>query len=192
MGKYVNRESYPHVHSRTSASSCFSPPPLSSPSHGSLLHIAFLTVITPSQLPLQQATPDTEVGRLTADIHFSLHVAERICSHSSFPPQFLFFSILKFFLFFITYFLYLHFKCYPLSCSPENSPSPCSSTSPHPHTGPGIPLPWSLEPSQEQEPLLPWMSNKAILSYICCWSHGSLHVYSLVGGLVPRSSGGTD
>ena len=34
------------------------------------------------------------------------------------------------------------------------------------------------------------MSHKAILCYICSWSHGSLHVYSLVGGLVPGSSGG--
>ena len=28
-------------------------------------------------------------------------------------------------------------------------------------------------------------------SYICGWSHGSLHVYTLVGSLVPGSSGGT-
>ena len=35
------------------------------------------------------------------------------------------------------------------------------------------------------------MSDKAILCYICSWSHGSLHVYSLVGGLVSGSSGGT-
>jgi hypothetical protein len=32
--------------------------------------------------------------------------------------------------------------------------------------------------------------DKAILCYICGWSHGSLHVYFLVGGLVPGSSGG--
>jgi hypothetical protein len=31
----------------------------------------------------------------------------------------------------------------------------------------------------------------AILCYICGWSHGSLHVYSLVGGFVPGNSGGT-
>ena len=29
------------------------------------------------------------------------------------------------------------------------------------------------------------MPNKAILCYIYSWSHGSLYVYSLVGGLVP-------
>jgi hypothetical protein len=35
------------------------------------------------------------------------------------------------------------------------------------------------------------MSNKAILCYICSWSLGSLRVYSLVGSLVPESSGVT-
>jgi hypothetical protein len=35
------------------------------------------------------------------------------------------------------------------------------------------------------------MFNKAILRYMCSWSHGSLHVYSLVGGLVPVSFEGT-
>jgi hypothetical protein len=34
------------------------------------------------------------------------------------------------------------------------------------------------------------MSNKAILCYICSWSHGSLYVYYLVGDLVSGSSGG--
>jgi hypothetical protein len=34
------------------------------------------------------------------------------------------------------------------------------------------------------------MDNKGILCYIYSRSHGSLHVYSLVGGLDPRSSGG--
>jgi hypothetical protein len=36
---------------------------------------------------------------------------------------------------------------------------------------------------------LPIDAQKAILCYICSWSRGSLHVYSLVGGLVPGSSG---
>jgi hypothetical protein len=31
------------------------------------------------------------------------------------------------------------------------------------------------------------MPDKAILCYICCWSHWSPHVYSFVGGLVPGS-----
>ena len=46
---------------------------------------------------------------------------------------------------------------------------------------PGIPLHWGIKPSQDQGPLLSLMSNKAILCYICGWSHGSLHVYSFVG-----------
>jgi hypothetical protein len=36
------------------------------------------------------------------------------------------------------------------------------------------------------------MSEKAFLCYICIWSHGSLHVYCLVGDLVPGSLGGPD
>jgi hypothetical protein len=36
--------------------------------------------------------------------------------------------------------------------------------------------------SQNQESLLQLMSKKAILCYICGWSHGILHVYSLVDG----------
>jgi hypothetical protein len=47
----------------------------------------------------------------------------------------------------------------------------------------------SIELSQNQGPLFPLMPDKAILSYIYGWSHKSLHVYSLVGGLVPGSSG---
>jgi hypothetical protein len=35
------------------------------------------------------------------------------------------------------------------------------------------------------------MASKAILCYICIWNHESLHVYSLIGGLVPGNSGGT-
>ena len=34
------------------------------------------------------------------------------------------------------------------------------------------------------------MFNRDIFFYICSWKHGSLHVYPLVDGLVPRSSGG--
>jgi hypothetical protein len=34
------------------------------------------------------------------------------------------------------------------------------------------------------------MLDKAVLYYIMRWSHWSLHVYSLVGGLVPGNSGG--
>jgi hypothetical protein len=38
---------------------------------------------------------------------------------------------------------------------------------------------------------LPLMPDKAILCYIYSWIHGFLHVYSLVSGLVPGSSGGS-
>jgi len=76
------------------------------------------------------------------------------------------------------------------------SPSPASLRMlPDPRThivlpcGPGIPLYQGIEPSEDQGPLLPLMSNKVILCYICGWSYGSLYVYSLVGGSVPGSSG---
>ena len=35
------------------------------------------------------------------------------------------------------------------------------------------------------------LSNEAILCYIWGWSHESLHVYSLVVGLIPESSEGS-
>jgi hypothetical protein len=94
---------------------------------------------------------------------------------------------------------YLHLKCYALSRTPLQKPpmpSPPLPVSmkvlPNPpiHSCPGIPLYWGIEPHQTQELLLPLVSNKAILCHISSWSHGSLHIYSLVGGPVPRSSGG--
>ena len=50
-------------------------------------------------------------------------------------------------------------------------------------------LPWVIKPPQSQGARLPVMPHKAILCYIFSWSHGSPHVYSLVGGLVPESFG---
>jgi hypothetical protein len=52
-----------------------------------------------------------------------------------------------------------------------------------------IPLFWVIKPSQDQGPPLPLLSGKAILCYICIWSHASVPVHSLVGGLVPGSPG---
>jgi hypothetical protein len=100
------------------------------------------------------------------------------------------------FLFTIRYFHYLHFKFFPFPHFPSKTrsilyPLPCSLTHPLPLPCPGIPLHWCIEPSQGQRPLLPLMSHKAILCYLCGWSLESLHVHSLVGGLVPGSSGGT-
>jgi hypothetical protein len=96
---------------------------------------------------------------------------------------------------FIRYFLYLHFKYYAFSSFASENPlsshlSPCSPTYSLLLPCPGFPLQWGIEPSQDQGPLLLFMSNKAILCYIHSWSHGSFHVSSLVGGLVPGSSGG--
>ena len=52
-----------------------------------------------------------------------------------------------------------------------------------------IHLHWGIDPSQDQGPFLPLMSNKSIHCYICSWGQGSIHMYSLVGSLVPGSSG---
>jgi len=64
-------------------------------------------------------------------------------------------------------------------------------TYPPPSPHPGFPLHSVIEPSQGKGPLLSLMLNKTILCYICDWSHGSLHVYSLVGCLVSGSSEGS-
>jgi hypothetical protein len=41
-------------------------------------------------------------------------------------------------------------------------------------------LHWAIKPPQDH-----LMPDKVIFCYICSWSLGFLHVYSLVGGLVP-------
>ena len=98
------------------------------------------------------------------------------------------------------YFTYLHFKCNPLSrfhpqkppipspffCFYEGMPLP---THPLPPPCPHIPLHWDIGPSRDQVPLLPLMSNMAILCYIYGKSHSSLHVYLLFCGLDPGRSG---
>ena len=71
------------------------------------------------------------------------------------------------------------------------SPSPCPPIYPLPLPGPGILLHWGIESSQDQGPLLPLMTDNVILCYMCSWSHGSLHVNSFLGCLVPGSSGGS-
>jgi hypothetical protein len=71
----------------------------------------------------------------------------------------------------------------PPPCLFEGAPLPVHPLLPH---HPNIPLPLGIKPWQDQGSPLPVMPNKAILCYICSWSHGSppSHVYSLVGGLV--------
>ena len=85
---------------------------------------------------------------------------------------------------FIGYFLQLHFKCYPFfqfppwrPLIPSSSPSFCESVPPSTYPllppCPGIPLHWVIKPSQDQGPLLPFMSNKAILGYISAGAIGT-------------------
>lgn len=100
---------------------------------------------------------------------------------------------------FIGYSLYLHFRCYSLSWFPlQNPPILCSLplllwgfSSTHPMASfrlSTLALPYSRTLSLHRTKGLPLQANKAILCYMCSWSHGSLHVYSWVGSLVPGSS----
>ena len=66
---------------------------------------------------------------------------------------------------------------YPIPLSPD-SMRVLPASDPVPPHHPGIPLHWSIEPSQNQGPLLPLMSNKAIIwtypagamgPFICWW-----------------------
>jgi hypothetical protein len=77
----------------------------------------------------------------------------------------------------------------PSPCLYEDAPPLTFPLSPH-HSG--ILLYWGIEPLQNQESLLLLIPDNIILCYIWGWSHGSLHVYSLVDDLVPRISGCTD
>ena len=69
---------------------------------------------------------------------------------------------------------------YPLPHTPcfyEGAPLYTHTLQPH---CPSIPLHWVIKPPQYQGAPASLMPDKAILYYICNWSHGSLYVYSLV------------
>jgi hypothetical protein len=69
----------------------------------------------------------------------------------------------------------------PFLASPLKAsyPTPPASMKVRPHAPTHSHLPTLKLPSQEQEPLLPLMPDKAILCYIYSWIHGSLQVYPL-------------
>ena len=107
------------------------------------------------------------------------------CFYSFFPYFIFLLDIL-----FICISKVIPFPGFPSENSLSHLPSHCLLTHPLPLPCPGIPLHWDIEPSQDQGPLLPLMPDKAILCYICFWSYGSLHVYSLVVGLSPLELSG--
>ena len=81
----------------------------------------------------------------------------------------------------------------PLQTSHSIPRVPCFYEGAPPPTHPLLtPLPslllcWGIE--RPKDLLSSLMPDNAIFYYISTWSHGSLHMYSLVGGLVPGSSG---
>jgi hypothetical protein len=112
------------------------------------------------------------------------------CEKTPWPRQLFFFSFFYWIFSLFTFQMLSPFQVSPPEL-PSHPPSPCLSTT---HSSslashPGIPLNWSIEPPQVQGLLLILMSNQVILCHIHGWSHGFLHVYFLVGGPVPGSSG---
>ena len=95
--------------------------------------------------------------------------------------------------FLIRYFLYLQFKCYPLSWFPLQNPS-IPTPSPYSPTHQScflvLAFPYTGTSSLHRTKGLHshWWPTRPS-SATCDWSQGSLHVYSLVGGLVPENSG---
>jgi hypothetical protein len=106
-----------------------------------------------------------------------------------------FLSFFSSFVFFIGYSLYLHFK-FPNHPQPlfHSFPPPTSMrVLPHPlQPTPSISFPilghWTFPGPRASSPTDAWQSHPLLL---CSWSHGSLHVYCLVGGPVPGSSRGS-
>jgi hypothetical protein len=79
---------------------------------------------------------------------------------------------------------------FPFQNPPIPSPSPLLTNTPTPASLSWHPpiLGHQVFTGPRASPLI---DDKTILCYIYSWSHESLHVYTLVGGLIPVSSGGT-
>ena len=107
-------------------------------------------------------------------------------------------SFLFCFVFYWIFYVFTFQMLFPFLISPLETPSslpapsvsmrmlllPYTPTSPPRHS-----LILGNGPFTYQGLLLLLMPDKAILCYICSWSHGSLHVYSFIGGLVPGRNG---
>ena len=71
-----------------------------------------------------------------------------------------------------------HFLVSLLKIHCPTNPHSCLPTNPLQVPGPRLSLHWGIETSQDQVPLLLLMTYKAILCYICSWSHEFNLVYS--------------
>jgi hypothetical protein len=85
--------------------------------------------------------------------------------------------------------LQTHYPIFPLLCLYEGAPPPTHPPTYSPPNPSSIPLYWGNKLKLDQGSPVPLMPDKAILCYILSRDHGPNHVYSLVGGLVPGSSG---
>ena len=98
------------------------------------------------------------------------------------PPPFLFFIFIGYFIYISNVIPLPRLKSVNLLYHP---PSPSMRVLPHPHIHQHSSTPLEYQAFTGPRASPPLMHDKAILSYICRWSHGFLNVYSLVGGLVP-------
>jgi hypothetical protein len=103
-----------------------------------------------------------------------------------------------FYFFLIGYFLYFHFKYYPLSWFPLRNYPPLSPFPLPLLTKPPTPASWPWHPATlgHRAFIEPRASSPIdiLLGHLLLhmnWSHESHYVFSLIGGLVSGTSGGT-
>jgi hypothetical protein len=86
--------------------------------------------------------------------------------HNTHTPIYTYLYILFYYIFSLfTFQMLSHFIVSPLKI-PYPLPLPCSQTHPILLPDPGIPLYWSIEPSQDQGPLLPLIQTKPPLQHM--------------------------
>ena len=137
---------------------------------------------------------ENERGRhLTSTSGFYIYTCTgtHACTDKHKTILFLYFILYVFSFLLDIFFIYIS-NGIPFPGFPSENPLSPPVSSAHQHTllflVLGIPFHWGTEPSQEQGPLLPLVTDKTIL----CYKWGlEFHVYSLVVGIVPGSPGDT-
>ena len=139
-----------------------------------------------------------EEGLLPSSVNYSnqLQLCATYNSQGTFKKMCLSFYVnIYYCYYYIRYFLYLHFKYYPLSPPPNRlyyPTSPCFYEGVPPATylipppSPGILQHSGIEPSKGLSSC--WCPIRPSSATYAAVAMGSLHVYSLVGGLIPGES----